>query len=793
MKRNAQIITALFVLLPYQLSLPVMSQKLNPYIISERFNEYISNTPREEIYLHIDRYYYIAGEDIWFSIYCFDRATGTLSKKSLIAYIELLNPWNVPVLQSRFSLSEGRGEGYFLLPDSLTCGKYTVRAYTNWMKNYLPSNCFMQDIEICNALKENDFYNKTYTEPDENVLSFFPEGGNLVNGTGNRVVVKTSSQTGKRKNYTGIVVNNARDTITSFTLQESGYGVFNLTPVNGEYYYAIYNGESFSLPEPKDENISLRLDSVSEGRIEIGFNISPFKKISSDEIFFMVIRNGGRILMIKEITATGIVNKITIPPENIKPGVNHAVLLSDDGEVLSERLYWLPETDSSGLTALFDTVYRRREKVILKTEVLKDNDNSELSDISISVIPAMFSGSLKGIRNHCIFASEFGATPWTDKNDNDPDPELTDNFLISATSSWINWHDILFPVNVIKRHGFEKDGHHLTLSVRYRDSNFSDSAKFIYMSVQGKVAEFDYAERDRSGRYTFTFPADTRLRNLILQPENANDNMVLEVEQSYPRIYSRIQTARIPLSGSKTEIFSVAGFNYQVNRIYKNKLFQEVQSASGMYNRQRRFYGIPEMEVLLDDYISLPDMLEVFFELVPGIILRPVRSGYEMKITNPLTGSFYEEPPLVMIDGVILNDLKILAELNPEVVEKIEVVRTPYLIGNLILHGIVNVITRSGDFSSISLPDFAALYPCRPVENRFSFVPPQYNDELSRKSRKPDLRNTLYWNPSLKSGDNEEANIEFWTSDLPGRYIVNINGITGSGKIVTYSGIFRVK
>ena len=47
-----------------------------------------------QVYLHIDRSKYIAGEDVWFSIYSIDPESGKLSSKSAIAYIELLNPWN---------------------------------------------------------------------------------------------------------------------------------------------------------------------------------------------------------------------------------------------------------------------------------------------------------------------------------------------------------------------------------------------------------------------------------------------------------------------------------------------------------------------------------------------------------------------------------------------------------------------------------------------------------------------------------------------------------------------------
>jgi hypothetical protein len=234
-------------------------------------------------------------------------------------------------------------------------------------------------------------------------------------------------------------------------------------------------------------------------------------------------------------------------------------------------------------------------------------------------------------------------------------------------------------------------------------------------------------------------------------------------------------------------------FNYQAARIYGTRSKKDGAPDDYGNLKKRRFYGIPEMEIFLDDYIRLPSMQEVFFELLPGINLRARKSGYDIKITNPLTGEFYEEPPLVMIDGVIINDLTVLADLNPELVEKIEVVKTPYLIGDLILHGIVNVITRSGDFSSITMPDYAVILPYRVIEIPSSFISPSYSDKQSRLSRKPDLRNTLYWNPSVKTTGTGVAEVEFWTSDLPGNYTVSVRGISDSGEIICSDKSFRVR
>lgn len=793
MKKAALIMVAFLLLFMLQVSFRLGAQKINPLLITERFNEYVRNSPREEIYLHVDRYNYVAGEDVWFSIYCFDRAADSLSDKSTMAYVELLNPWNLPVIQSRFRLTGGRGEGNLLLPDSLSSGKYTIRAYTNWMKNFLPYNCFTQDVEICNYAKGTDFYDKISVRPGENQILFFPEGGKLVNGTSNKVVVRSGITSKNADNLQGVIFNSNRDSVTSFRLDESGFGIFCLTPENGKQYFALTGGESFSLPEAGNDNIAIKVNSVSDSHLEIELNISPLNSNHSDKNFFIVIRNFGKIMTVKEISSSVIVNKITIPVAGFKPGVSQIVLLNDEAEVLSERLFWLPEKRDFNLVAVFDSVYGSREKVELKTGINSNGYNSRFSDLSISVAPAMFCGNLKGISDYMIFASEFGDLPWEKGSTGDLDPAEVDKFLISTQSNWINWRDVFSQAHTPARYKFEKNGHYLTLSVRYRDRNVADSAKFIYMSVQGKVAEFDYATRDNEGRYTFTLPVDARMRNLILQPGNASNNMVLEIERPYPLIFGKTKTYRETLSGSRLEIFSAAVFNYQIAKIYKTAFKKEVQDFSGIDTKRRRFYGIPEMEVLLDDYISLPDMQEVFFELVPGVIIRTGRSGYEMKITNPLTGEFYEEPPLVMIDGVILSDLSVLVDLNPEVVEKIEVVKTPYLTGNLILHGIVNIITRSGDFSSVTLPDFAVLLPYRPVENHFSFIQPEYGNEEISKNRKPDLRNTLFWCPSLTTSGKAKDAAEFWTSDLPGDYVINIQGITESGERISFAGYFKIK
>jgi hypothetical protein len=701
------------------------AQLLTSADLAKLLDESTEVSPWEEVYLHIDRDKYIAGEDIWFSIYSIDRETGKLSARSAVAYVELLNPWNMPVIQKRLQLSGGRGEGNFLLPDSISSGTYTIRAYTNWMKNFLPDNCFMYDIDVYNPFKGSDFWRKVDSAKSFDAR-FFHESGKTLDGLVNKVAV----------NYS----------------------------LTGDVEITITADGSFALP--------------------------------STETYLLVIQTCGRIDYRNNLKIKDIVTKIKVPRTWLSGGVNQIALIREDGKVMFERMIYSPQKNESTINVNPDSIYGRREKVSLKIGISNNNAvQEEIHEMSISVAPADGSAACQGINDYIIFGTEFGKIPWTNGNKSIPDlnRDLADSFLLCSESRWIRWQDIISRRTVPKQYRFESDGHFLSVKIRYREDNVPDSSDFLYMSIQGKVAEFNYAGRDTAGRFTFILPPDNKLRNLIIQPEHPDNNMILEIEPSFSWILPSTNSFKDTFTDSQLDVFSGLSFNYQAAKIYGTRLKKEAEIDDNGKLQKRRFYGIPEMEIFLDDYIKLPSMQEVFFELLPGVNLRSRKSRYEIKIANPLTGVFYEEPPLVMIDGVIINDLTVLVDLNPETVEKIEVVKTPYLIGDLILHGIVNVITRSGNFSNITMPDYALILPYRVIDKPSTFTAPDYSDDQNRLSRKPDLRNTLYWNPSVKTNRNGEVEIEFWTSDLPGIYTINLQGISGTGEKVSLHKSFRVR
>lgn len=68
----------------------------------------------------------------------------------------------------------------------------------------------------------------------------------------------------------------------------------------------------------------------------------------------------------------------------------------------------------------------------------------------------------------------------------------------------------------------------------------------------------------------------------------------------------------------------------------------------------------------------------------------------------------------------------------------------------------------------------------QPVE----FYSPKYDTVVRKNNEIPDLRTTLYWSPRLVTDEQGNAAFSFYTSDQPGNYFLNIEGIAENGELV---------
>jgi hypothetical protein len=276
-------------------------------------------------------------------------------------------------------------------------------------------------------------------------------------------------------------------------------------------------------------------------------------------------------------------------------------------------------------------------------------------------------------------------------------------------------------------------------------------------------------------------------------PKDGNQNNRIVMESSFAEQYLPsviyVDSNRL----SFPPYISEWSFNYQVSKIYGVSGPRKYMNPAIPPLKSLRFYGKPDIELVLADYLSLPEMEEVFFELLPNVSLKKRMSSYEISISDRVDDDPLKLIPTLLIDGVIINDPSMIADLDPETVDRIDVVKEQYLVGDYLFSGIVNVITKSADFSCVPLPDYMVRFPYKVIDRDLSFSAPDYTSSEIRNNHIPDYRNTLYWNPSLTPDRNGKVRIEFWTADVVSEYDIKIQGTDSNGNFLSYKKSLRVK
>ena len=109
---------------------------------------FANNFPREKAYLHFDNTSYYVGDTIWFKAYVTLAEKQTFSPISRPLYVELVDQTGHITDKQIIKLTQGEGNGQFILPRSMLSGYYEVRAYTRWMLAFNEPQYFSRTFPI---------------------------------------------------------------------------------------------------------------------------------------------------------------------------------------------------------------------------------------------------------------------------------------------------------------------------------------------------------------------------------------------------------------------------------------------------------------------------------------------------------------------------------------------------------------------------------------------------------------------------------------------------------------------
>lgn len=693
--------------------------------LSQRFTNYVSSVPREEIFIHTDRQDYISGENFWFNVYLIDRQSFRLSSYSSIVYFELLNSENRLIIQKKISIHNGSGPGAIVIPDTLKTGNYKIRAYTSWMRNFLPDNCFLKNIRVYNALNVKKVYEiKSHASA-------------IKNGTG--------------ANIRGII---------------------------------------------REAGISLRINNLKQDFLELSVETDNKFRTASG-VFYVFIQTHGNINHVSRHELAGPVTQVLVPKSQLSGGINQVTIFNSKGNPVALKYIYTASGENSHFTLVAADSCGLRDKIKLELNQKGIPANGQDSaHVSISVAPYTGNAESLGIRDYMIFGSEYGlenADNFRSSDLNQLTAQSVDSILSNLSSNWIDWSVILSDKKPELKYHMETYGPVILGKLLSGDKKSVASHEKVFLCIPGKDPEFQYSITDDEGNFSFDVASGEQHGDLILVPEDNTGKHKITLRSSFSDIYPQNSVTVDSSSGILERVISKMGVNHQVQAIFGISAGSNQLTKSPVLTKPLRFYGKPDIELVLSEFISLPVMSEVFFELLPGVSLKKKQSGYEISITEHVNDEVNVILPTLMIDGVIIPDASMIANLDPELVEKIDIVKSKYVVGRHLFSGIVNVITKTGDYSSVSVSDNMMRVPYVVTDPLMKFISPDYSSVVAHESRLPDYRNTLYWDPSVKTDKDGKALTSFWSSDNMGDYLINIQGVTSDGNLFSIQKIIRIR
>jgi hypothetical protein len=766
-------------------------------------NPTLSNPSLEEkIFVHTDKDFYLAGEILWLKLYIVDAAFHRPLDLSKLAYVEILSPEQRPVLQARIPLTDGLGNGSFHLPFSIHSGNYILRAYTNWMKNAGPEAFYEKTITIFNSLRNTDpkdslstLTNVTpataptaTTSPDYDI-QFFPEGGNLVKGLPSRVAFRIADRSGKGVPSKGFILGQAGDTLARFQTLLFGMGQFNFTPSATDPYRAVLEPEDHplvtrDLPPAEEKGYTLEMTDAGDGRLFVSVR-TPVPVPKEDSIVRMLVHTRHSMTRLdKENISTGEA-RFTIEKTMLDDGINIFTILNAKSTPVAERLWFnYPDRLNIDLHADKET-YTPREKVTLTVSIRDTAGSPARFNGSMAVVlqDSLQSTGYEDILNYLLLSSDIRGTiesPAYYFSGNTPEVRAGMDLLMRVQG----FRRFQQPTAAAYSYPPEYAGLLVTGRITNRITGAPAAGIPAWLSAPGPYFHLGYSVSNDNGELQWNLGMLYGAHELVMLTNDPLTDSLYRIELSPsftdPLIRRDLQPFRLPaVSRDLLLRHSIAA---QALNAYQSDKRQHFLQP--LFTDTTNFFGRPDKRYLLDDYTRFTTMEEVMREYVREVKVRSSKGKFSFYVQSDQANQiFFESLPLTLVDGVPVSDFNNIIRFDPLKIRKLDIMTKRYLLNDSLFTGIISYTTYEGNLSGFPVDKNATIEEYDGLQYQREFYSPVYETRDQQDSRIPDLRNVLYWSPEILTDRDGRQQLSFYTSDVPGRYTVLLQGITNGGKI----------
>lgn len=797
----------------------------------------------EKVYLHIDRVNYNSSDDIWFKAYVIDPSTNKLSGNTNNLHVELIAPDSKIILSHKLKISGGVGNSDFHLNDSIPSGRYRIRAYTNYMRNYDEQFFFLKEITVVNPYDEGQGLNKPTKKIDNKIdITFFPEGGSLVDNVTSKMAFKAVNALGKGCDVAVKLYSPTGELITIFNSTHLGMGFFNIKPVQGYTYYTVvqskYGAEIRApLPQSFPTGVAIRILITPDKKMILTVNTNETTlPLLAGHNLSVNLSSRNLINKTTNIKINSLINNFSIPLDSIPDGILRVTLSGVEGLPLCERLVFLQKNIDVRLNVSTDkNEYKPHEKVNTEISLSGDSTFAGAGEFSFSAAEERFTD------NSSPFPASIASWFLLESDVRGPveapsyyfDPENKKRFqdldLLLLTQGWrdFRWkYDSLSTFN--HEIGFALSGK----VKRIVNNNPIEDVKINLGLSSANSKEFFATKSDKNGSYKFENLYIDGITEAFISSSGKNENMQgrITVDSVWyePPVIEMIKPDTIGISLITKDYSSLQQeVILKINNLKKYKLSDTLNLGEVFITAKRaetpqevkvkesrRVYATPDKELKITP--ALENYGGDVFSFLSGRLggIRVVRGVDPCSIYFPDDAEVYireqfilerrmcnkkeitiRRGALILLDGYEVNpaNLSSVLTLPLNIIDRIDVLNSSPLYGVRGANGVVNIITRTGIRRD---PEKLSPNSVYTIVNGFDvpriFYSPNY-DKKTEQTFLPDYRTTIFWEPNITINKSGKVTLSYFNADNPTTINITVEGITDEGIPLTGKTRYEVK
>ncbi len=730
--------------------------------VSDAYAKYFG-LPRETLFTHLNKTSFLVGESVWFKTYARDRHEDKVSKATTNINVGLYDSNGKLVKKDLWLAVNGSANGQILLDSTFTTGDYYIKISTNWMRNFIEPDSFIQKITIYGqeSMPQAKLVDNEYD------IQFLPEGGYMVSGVSNVVGYKVLDKNGKGVKVQGFVYGQDGNELTNFKSNVFGMGRFLFTPEpNRNYTAEVYlpNGttEKIQLTGIRERGFSLQVNALGPKNVIVSLktNKATISDIANKP-YRLAIHKDGKMKTIRFSFGNALDKTLLIPKKDLFNGVNILTVFDDTDRPIMERIIFNDDYRRSGSKFTISQVKKENDSLVFSIYGVSPNGSEagSLSDLSISVLPEtteaykpehniLTTNYLRPYLKGTIEkpANYFGEDTRKVKYDLD---------LLLLTQGWsrYNWNDIFnnAPKPV---YNFENG---LTLSGRVNSPKDISSLTVKLPGLMGSGFSDIEVKPDRMFALNNLYAYNDEEIGISYTDKKGSLKKPNLYVSYMPKIISEvlnsdvINSSRQIIETTKPDFELNNDFFYDEDTVKLNEVLitgtkkknKDVnQTISAQFTFKDNYTPITEEEIR-----KFPNILDVI--AYNGYSVRRTQDG-RVLITNLNPSSPNSSgTPIVYYDGVRVQDFTFLFGLRSNFVEGIVIDRLGFGMGVDGAEGVIRIFSRQTPLNNAQKKSNNFAFSSR-VENGFSksktFYMPKYKSYSSKAFKQ---LGTIGWLPNV--------------------------------------------